>query len=177
MTAVFALSQMKTLLFDFEAEVRNFIQAKKDHLTTEGVPAPTTHHFVEAAVRRIPGTVNQPDDFVADYTIVDDTPPAPTLDERKSALAAQVNADAAALLNQIAPPLKQRLFQFQVNDASRRAPLGTQTDADKAIIAESIARQEKIDAVYRHVAELESQIHDLTDETIDGWKAAPFPEA
>jgi hypothetical protein len=185
MTAMFNLSAVKTLPFDFEAEVKKFVQAKKDHLTTEGESAPTAHPVVEAAVRRIRGGMDpqtgfhHPDDFVADYSIVDDTPPPtppPTLDEMKQVLAAQVQANANALVNQIMPPLKQRIFQFQVGDALRRATAGAQTDADKAIIAESMERQDKTESIYRHVALLESQIHDLTAETIDRWKAAPFPE-
>lgn len=86
MTAKIPLSQIKAMP-DFEARVHAFVQAKKDHLITEGVGAPTEHHVVESAVRRIPGDGKTPDDFVADYTIVDDTmpaAPAPTLDQRKA---------------------------------------------------------------------------------------------
>ncbi len=172
---VFRLSSLKTLPFDFEAEVKKFVQAKKDHLMTEGVPAPTAHPVVEASVRRIPGTIHTPDDFVADYSIIDDTPPPPTLDERKSALATQVNDQVTALTSQIAPPLKQKLFQFQVNDATS-VPEADRTNAQKAVIADFLERDRKLQGIYRHAAELESQIHDLTDATIDGWKPAPFPE-
>ncbi len=87
MTAKIPLSQIKAMP-DFEARVAAFIQAKKDHLITIGEPSPTEDRLVESAVRRVPGDGHvTPDDFVADYTVVDDTPPAdpaPTLDQRKA---------------------------------------------------------------------------------------------
>jgi hypothetical protein len=170
----FYLSQLKTLAFDFEDAVQAFIQAKRDHLTTEGVPAPTAHPAVEAAVRRIPGTVDVPDDFVADYQIVDDTPAPPTLAERKAALAAGVSMQASAAANEIMPPLKSRLVTLQVIDANA-VPEDERTEAQKTTMAEHNLRSKRMQAVNRHHAELESQIDDLTDETIDGWKAEPFP--
>lgn len=170
----FLLSDLKKLPFDFEAEVAKFVQVKKDHLTTEGVPAPTHHQLVELAVRRIPGSEDIPDDFVADYSIVDDTPPPPTLDEKKNALADQINAEAMALINKIDPPLKRKSLRFKINDAFA-VPEDERTDAHKTLIAENIARDRKVETIQRHAAELESQIHDLTEDQVDVWKGAPFP--
>jgi hypothetical protein len=175
------LSTIKALPFDFETEVKNFIQAKKDHQNTKDVMAPAHHPLVEMAVRRVSNGVNERDDFVADYTIVDDTPPPPTLDEKKAMLADEVMRNANVLASQIIPPLKRKLFDFQISDAyaaiSRAKASGQEpSDADKATIAEHETRTAKIDAVYRHVAALESQIHDLTEDQIDVWQGAPFPD-
>jgi hypothetical protein len=185
----FSLTEVKKLPFDFEDEVKKFVQAKKDHLLTEGVPAPTHHPWVEMSVRRIPGqversggmTIIQPDDFVPDYTIIDDTPPPPSLAEKKAKIADEINRQAEALASQIAPPLKRKLFDVRIRDAHQAAGLAQAAHqepsaADKATIAEHEARNAKIDAIYRHVAELESQIHDLTEDQVDVWKGAPFPD-
>jgi hypothetical protein len=177
------LSQIKALPFDFDAEVAKFLQAKKDHLMTEGKPAPTAHPMVEASVIRIPGKVLdaargivEPDDFKADYQIADDTPAPPTLEQKKAALAQLALNEAASLIEQIAPRLKSRLFDFQVRDASARRLSGTASDADEEVMDEHASRGEKQDAIMRHLAEVESQIHDLTADHVDVWKAPPFPK-
>jgi len=163
------------LPFDFDQAVKDHVQAKKDHLTTEGVPAPTAHPAVEAAVRRIPGSATTPDDFVADYQIMDDTPPPPTAEERKAAVAAQINADATAALNAITPPLKARLWGIQYGEAMVARSNGQATAEHEAMIAEHEARGARFQQVIRHAAELESQLHDLPDDMVDIWKPAAFP--
>jgi hypothetical protein len=170
----FLLSWIKALPFDFEPAVQEFIDAKKHHLTTEGVPAPTAHPTVEAAVRRIPGTVDVPDDFVPDYQIVDDTPDPPSLDERKMLLASKLDSQATSLMHAIVPPLKSHLMNIQVGDA-QIVPESQRTDEQKATIADHEARSQKTHAIFRHLAVLKDQIHDLTDATIDTWEPAPFP--
>lgn len=183
----YLLSQIKALPFDFEQAVRDFVQAKKDHLSTEGMPAPTAHHMVEAAVTRIPGTVEfdddgaarpdtqQPDDFVENYEIVDDTPPPPTIEERRAAVAAQISAAAQAAVAKIIPPLKLRLWQMHLSEAMA-VPEDERTDAHKATIAENDERARREYLIHRHLAEMESQLHDLPDDMVDIWKPAPFPE-
>ena len=187
---VFPLSEIKKLSFDFETEVRNFVQAKKDHLNTEGVPAPTHHPWVEASVRRIAGeiqrsgatTIIHSDDFVPDYQIVDDTPPPPTLDDKKAKLAQDVGMQANALAEKILPRLKRKLFDFQAGDAAKAIALAQEAQQEPDPVHKfawdaHLARQEKVEAIYRHAAELESQIHDLTEDQVDVWQGAPFPSA
>lgn len=187
MTARIPLTALKGLPFDFEQAVKDFVQAKKDHLLTEGVPAPAApHHMVEAAVRRIPGSVTfvkgvpvpgsqQMDDFVADYQIVDDTPPAPTLEERKSVVAAKINSEATGLRNQINPPLKVKLLSIQYHEALDAELAGKATTSDHEVLQAWEDRQQKLKAIDRHVAKLESQLHDLPADMVDLWKWAPFP--
>jgi hypothetical protein len=203
MTMKIALSQVKALPFDFEAAVTAFIKAKKDHRSTEGVPAPSAPHpYIEAAVVRVPGSIEEhrADDFVADYEIIDDTPPAvppPTLEQRKMALAVQVGVLANEAIAKVIPPLKQRLWdreharvlgdigkiKIQENepmDVWRGRALSTikQTaPADHASFTAHEDRKRKVDAIIHQVALGESAIHDLTEETIEAWQPAPFPGA
>lgn len=188
----FLLSQIKAFGFDdashLHAAVEAFIAAKKEHLKTEGQPAPTAPHpAVEAAVKRIPGSITfrggvpdpstqTPDDFVADYRIIDDTPPPPTVEEKKAAIAAKINAEGRQRLSQIVPPLKAKLLEIQFNDASAAQVAGTMTEAHQAALADYQLRVEKSQKIMRHVAELESQLHDLPDDMIDIWKWPAFPE-
>ena len=177
----------------FASLVDQFIAAKKEHLTTTGQPAPAAPHpLIEAAVRRVvapverlvdhkgrdigPSPNTQPDDFVADYEIEDDTPPPVvlTVAQKKDVLAAKVNADAAALAEQVMPRLKQRLFMFQHGDAIA-VPEANRTPEQVATIAAHTDWQNKLQAINRYVAEVESQIHDLPDDMVDVWKAPPFP--
>ena len=201
MTIRIALSKIKALPFDFDAAVKEFIEAKKKHRTTVGEPSPNAPHlFVEAAVRRVPGSIEEqrPDDFVADYEVVDDTPPEPpkpSLDQRKMALAAQVGTAANAAVAKIIPPLKHRLWEHEyarvqadmakvkiienesLDDWRARAIVAIKktSAADFASFTAHDERKKKIAAVHYHVALCESQIHDLTEETIDAWSPAPFP--
>lgn len=79
MTMQIPLSQVRATGLDFDAAVQAFVQAKRDHRFTIDEPAPVAAHpLVEAVVRRLPATApGQPDDFVADYEIIDDTPLSP----------------------------------------------------------------------------------------------------
>jgi hypothetical protein len=170
-----ALSHVKALPFDFEKEVAAFIKAKKDHQKTKGEAAPSPPHaLVEAAVRRVPGSIEPPvaDDFVADYAIIDDTP---TLDQRKAAKAAEMAALAQAAIARFSPPLKRRLM-----DMDYRRALAVEEDkrsnSDKATIAAALDRGARTEAISYHLATLEAQIHDLTDVTIDDWSPAAFPK-
>lgn len=116
----------------------------------------------------------QPDDFVPNYVIIDDTPPAPTLDERKAKLAHAAGVTAQARVDAMDPPLKRKLVGMtlarihQVDEEKR-------TDADKAALAHSADVQVRTEAIYFHLAEMEAQIHDLTEATVEGWEPAPFP--
>lgn len=175
MTAQFTKSQIVASgIANFDQAVADFVEAKKNHVKTVNKAAPTAHHLVEAAVRRVPGAKNKPDDFLPDYRVIDDMP-APTLEEKRAALAHKVSQDAAAVLEKAMPRLKTRLFTLQAQEALTKKP-EDHTPADKALIAEHEARQKKHTAVLWHVAQLESEIADLDADQVDVWKGAPFPE-
>jgi hypothetical protein len=171
------LSYIKALPFDFGNAIEAHIKALKAHQTTVGEPAPIAHALVERAVRRVqyPIDAKKPDDFVADYTVVDDTPPPPTLDQRKTALAVNAQALCQEAMDAASPPLKRRLADMEAGRAMMVDP-AKRTPAQLAAIAAQQARGVKSEAILFHLATLESQIHDLTEQTIDGWKPAPFPK-
>jgi hypothetical protein len=201
MTLKIALSFVKSLPFDFENEVASFVKAKQDHRSTTGEAAPSApHRLVEDAVRRVPGSIaeQKPDDFVADYEIVDDTPPPaapPTLDQRKLTMAAELGVQANAAIAAIIPPLKQRLWDREharvLADMGKVKPQENETveawrtraievvkknsPADHVSFTEHEDRKKKVDAIIHHVAVCESQIHDLTEVDLDNWKPKPFP--
>jgi hypothetical protein len=197
----FLVSHLKTLPFDFESEVTEFIKARMSHRFTLGEPAPLAPHWwVESAIKRVPGAEGQPDDFVPDYEIEDDTPPPPTLDQRKHLLAAQLHASAMEAQAAILPPLKARIWNIEyarisaavaavpgkpgtvdtpaeTSEALRKRALKTLKKEDAEFLLAHEGRLKKLDAIHYQMAKLESEIHDLTEETIDAWKPAPFPGA
>jgi hypothetical protein len=197
MTLKLSLSQVKSMPFDFEAAVQDFIGAKKHHQSTDGEPAPSARHqMVEAAVKRVPGSIDppRPDDFVADYEIVDDTPPQPSLDQRKAVLVAALGTAANAAIAAVIPPLKRRLWDLEQHriavllngaklesvkdetpEARRARALATLSADDLAHYLAHEARNKKIDAIVYQVAKAESAIHDLTEETLPTWKPPAFP--
>jgi hypothetical protein len=192
MTFKIVLSAVKALPFDFKAEVEKHAAALMEHRTKEGVEAPSViHPWVEAAVSRVqhPVSAERPDDFISDYVITDDTPPPPTLEQRKTVLADEASHAAIIALNALVPPRKRNLFAFRHRDAlaafvilDRKMAEATMSKADfeilasphRVIMAEHEDREAKVQAVYRKLAQVHSDIDDLTDETVDGWKLPPF---
>jgi hypothetical protein len=177
MTFKIALSQAKALPFDFEAAVAAFIKAKQDHRQSVGEPAPNApHRWVEAAVKRVPGSIEAqtPDEFVPDYEIVDDTPPPPSLDQRKMMLAVNAQREAQSAIEKLRPPLKARLLSIEFGRAMAIEE-AKRTPADKATIAAYLDGNVRIEAITYHLAKIEAQIHDLTDATIDDFTPAAFP--
>lgn len=180
------MSQIKSLGFDFEAAVADYIAQKKAHLLTEGEPAPVPPHpLVADAVKRVAAPVvmikdklspkTEPDDFEAAYQIVDDSPPPPTVEQRREALASKARVEAEELYLKIVPRLKARQLSFQIADANAAKAAGTATDVHEAVLARAVEQNSKMEAIQRHLAEVESQIHDLPDDMIDVWKWPPFP--
>lgn len=109
------LSQVRALPFDFEAGVAAHIKAKMDHrFAVIGEPAPAAAHpWIEHAVKRVNMGEGQPDDFVPDYEIIDDTPPPLTLDQKKQVLSHQVMMARAEVAHKIVPQLKARIWSIK----------------------------------------------------------------
>lgn len=176
MTLKVALSQVKALPFDFETEVKTYIAALVAHQSTIGEPAPSApHSLVEHAVKRVQYGVDdgKPDTFVADYEIEDDTPPPPTLDERKVRLAAEASTAAEGAVSQFYPPLRRRLVNMEAN-AARAVEEKKRTEDQKAAVVRVDSINEKYAAIQWKLARAEAEIHDLTEETIDSWKVPDF---
>lgn len=172
------LSQVKALPLDFEAAVAAHIKALEEHRFTEGEPAPAVPHLlVEAAIARkqYPIEAGRPDDFVPAYRIIDDTPPPPTLEERKAALVHEALVMMHKALNDITPPLKAGLWSYQLADISKTDER-QRTAEQNAFMMDHEVRQQKTEAAHRHLTQLHSDIDDLTETTIDRWTPAPFPK-
>lgn len=167
------LSTINALPFDFDTSVGAYIKSLRDHQDTEGQPAPSAHPLVVAAVERQqhPIEAGKPDDFVRAYRVIDDSP---TLEQRKLALANEVTTEGDRRIMEVVPPLKSALWAMEHGEAAA-VKVADRKPEHKAAISRFEQKSAKVQAIRRHVAQMHSDIHDLTAETIDGWKAAPFP--
>jgi hypothetical protein len=170
MTAKIPKSQIVGL--DFPALVDAHRQAKLDHRFTEGVPAPAAPPLIEGAIKRVPHE-NGPDDFVADYEIVDDLPPPPTLRERKDVLINQVAMKEMEARLAVIPRGKRRLLDIQHAELMRK-PVDQHTAEDAAFLDDYGRKQDQMQAITKSAAALEAQIEDLTEETIAKWQVPEF---
>lgn len=144
---------------------------------------------VDAAIRRV-GNPDGTSQFSADYEIV-----GPSFDVKKARLAEQVAHAEAEALAAVLPPGKVRAFQFREADirkadqARYAAELAKQPlmpidfarfvdqnrpDEDARFLDEQAAREDRRNEIARHAAQLQSDIEDLTAETIDAWVMKPF---
>jgi hypothetical protein len=111
----------------------------------------------------------KPDEFRSSYQLIDDTPPPPTLDERKAKLVAEVDKAANEAVAALCPPLKQRLMEMTANRAYM-VEEDKRTPAEVAAIATSQAFDRGVEEIRFRAAALAAQIHDLTEDTIGSWK-------
>lgn len=113
MTMQIALSQAGP---DFADRVERHRQARIAHQATIDVPAPVDDPLVEACIRRVRKD-DGPDEFVADYQIVDDTP---SLAERKVKLMGVVSEMEGVAAAAVAPFGKRRLFALRSQEIAHR---------------------------------------------------------
>lgn len=147
-------------------------------------PRPTTHPDVEMSVN---------ENFQPDFVIADD---GPTEDEalaaKKNELYQLVSAAENAAIDAVEHPAKRRFFGIRraeiaqadkkAGEAAARSKSGLDQDGlDKAIkkarkkedaefLAQSDARQSRIDEIIRAAAKMHHDIEDLTIDTVDSWK-------
>lgn len=160
-----------TFIDELRAHKKQMAMVEKDPENYHPYPAPSAHPDIMASV------IEEGDDYNIDFEIFDDNPPPPepTLEDRKNILIAALNAQAHELSETIIPDRKQPLMQMKFLDAMK-VPEEEQTDYQKRHIAEWNAAQTKLQKINRHVAEMLSNIDDLTVKTIDNWELEPFPE-
>jgi len=161
MTLSLLKSQVDLLPFDFEQAVKDFIASKNEHRFSGG-PAPVANGLIEGAVRRIqyPVEDQKPDEFVADYEIVDDTPPGPTLAERKTEAINASRLREADEIAAIVPPGKFRLMEMDAQRAYR-TPEAERTPEQIKTIADRVALDAQFEQVHYDGAVREAEI--------DGW--------
>ena len=156
-------SQVDALPFDFEKAVRDFIAAKEAHRFTGGA-APTADAPVEAAVRRVqyPIEAEKPDDFVADYQIEDDTPPPPTLEQRKQAMIAESRQAEQAAIEALMPAGKWRLLDMEFQRAMA-VPEGDRSPEQVRVTEQRRDLDAAIDSIRYAAAKREADIEDITE--------------
>lgn len=151
-----------------------------------GTPRPVAHPLVEAAIKRIshPKSAKLPDDYAADYVVIDDAPPPPAplnLEDRKRALHAALAVAEIAAKEAILPQRKHRLTLIKLNAANVKLRItdgvvdnSALSDDDKKIIESYKVIQERYTAIELIAAQAESDIEDLTEDTIDSWQQPQF---
>jgi hypothetical protein len=181
MTAHISLAHLEARGFtreSFAQAVEEYRQARLDHSTTIGEPAPLPKiPEIDACVIRLPADADNGDRFMADFVIVDDLPPPPappTLAEKKQKHMIAVRRLEQAAYDTIIPPLKERLWSLTYSEIVGK-PEEERSADDKVFLEQHNARMTKRLKATRHGARLESQIDDLTEDTVDSWKAPEFP--
>jgi hypothetical protein len=158
-------------LFSYADEVEAFRQDLLAHRFTLD-PAPTAPEMIERAIHR--GQVaGEPDDFVADFEIVDDSTPPTPAEERALLLGKLRQAEAEALAIVI-PPARERLLVIDLAEIRPIRPGVELTAAERDLIAQRdhVATRKRV--VHRYFANLELELEGLAGASIDGWKFAPF---
>lgn len=129
----------------------------------QSYPAPSSHPDVVNSV------VQDGDDFNVAYEIVDNE----TIEEKKLKLSHFVGNKAIELQRTIMPPRKRAMANIELAEL---LILKSPSPDQLARTQELQSKNKAIIAVARHLAEMESQIEDLTEKNVDKWKPAPFPE-
>jgi hypothetical protein len=163
MTLNLKKSQVDALPFDFEQAVRDFIAAKETHRFT-GDAAPRADALVESAVSRIqyPIDARKPDDFIADYRIEDDTPPPPTLEQRKLNMIAECRQAEKAAIDALMPAGKWRLLEMDFQRATR-VPKQDRSPEQVRFIEQRGDLVERIEEIRYAAAQREAEIEDLAE--------------
>lgn len=183
MTFEVKLSQLQDRA-QFEQAVADHTERLKDFNKVVGKPRPTSHPLIEACVKRIsyPKTSKKPDDYEADYVIVDDVPVAPEtaslgLEDRKRMLVAALRVAEAAAKEAVFPARKQRILTLQAGAAQVKLVVKDGQIDDSALTEQekdtlNLIRevQSKYGAIEMAAAQAESDIEDLTEDKVDSWQ-------
>ncbi|WNV09962.1 hypothetical protein [Tardiphaga sp. 709] len=149
---------------DFAAMVETHRQNMTDHTLTVGIPQPTAPILVEQAVIRVPQGDGLPDLFVADFEIVDDTPPPtpePTLEERRAVEIMKSRQQEQADIASIMPAGRLRLFQMDVN-AAMVVPEADRSPQQIELMQRWAEYQDQVRQVQYEGAKREAAIEDMT---------------
>lgn len=170
-----------------------FEQAVADHVDKliafnreTDTPRPIAHPLIEASVKRIchPKGSKLPDDYAVDYVIVDDTPPAPpplNLSDRKLMLMAQVRSAEQAAKEAVLPQRKHRLFNIKATAVAVKLKYvdgkpdqSDLSEEEVGVLKEADSVRTAYAAIELIAAQAESDIEDLTDDTVDKWQVPDF---
>lgn len=172
MPAKFALSSVKALTFDFDEAVAVYKQALADFYARppewDPTPAPIAQHPLVAVA------ASSPDGYV----VYDDTPPPPpppSLDERKAALAGEIQQRGQEAIHALVPPLKRPLFELRLA-AARATPEANRTEPQRDIINNARGLSEQAEIINAKVAGLLDLIHEMDETAFDVFASKPLPE-
>ena len=158
----------KSLIKDeatFKSAVEAFRQAKLAHRLTENEPAPTADFLIEASVRRVPAQgINKPDDFVADYVIVDDIP-KPTVTELRAKLMQQSHQQEADDIAKVLSPAAQRLLQLELAEIGPKPPAEFSAE-EQALVAKQQAFMTDVRKIQIASARRAVAIEAMTDDEV-----------
>lgn len=171
MTFEIRLSQIGGHIDEFRVAVEEHIAKLTAFNKEVGKPRPTAPAIIEAAIKRTQ-LPKQPDQYEADYVVIDDTPPPPpalTLEDKKNILHAKLGAAENAAKFAIMPPRKRRLSEMQYQAAVAKKEEDRSSEENETIAA-FINTNKKWTAVSLAAAQAESDIEDLVEGNIDNWE-------
>ena len=159
----------------FRAKVEAHRAALAAHRSGKpGIGAPQADQLVDSLVLRVPGTgpvaTRGPDEFeVRPYEIVDDTPPPPSLAERKATLLGELHRTEQATRNAILSPGRANLLTLTANEAMN-TPEAARSPDQAAAIAAYVAFQSRSVEISHNAAVAQIEIEDLTEADVVNWK-------
>lgn len=165
-------------VFDHQAALAAHMMGKP------GISRPKAHPLIESVINRVPdsGPVAQraPDTFViADYEIVDDTPPPlpepepPSLETRKALMEMQLHQAANAAKTALLSPARVQLLSLDVTAAMSK-PETERSIAEHASIEAYTAYASRAADIDRARVLASIELEDLTNLTIEGWQIPSF---
>lgn len=171
------LSQLGGQQEAFEKAVVDHIVALHAFSAQRGKPRPAAHPLVEQSIKRliVPG---KPDKHIPDYVIVDDLPPpeerpAPTLEAKKNILHQRLTVAEHEAKYKILPQRKIRMANVKMQIAMA-TPEDDRTGEQREDIASYLHVQDQWRKIDLIAAQAESDIDDLTEETVDNWELPSF---
>lgn len=156
---------------DFKQLVENHIVRLTAFNKEVGKPRPIAAPIVEACIKRTQ-VKGQPDSYSAEYTIVDDRPPAPAplnLEDKKIQLHSKLSVVEIEVKNKVTPPRKRRLAEMQYHAAIVKKKEDRTAEEVEAIDT-FMTMNKKWTAVSLLAAQAESDIEDLTEDNVDSWQ-------
>ena len=133
-----------------------------------GEPRPTAPDLIEQCMGRVqaPG---KPDDFVIlPYEIIDDTPAAPTLQDKKDLLLHKISVLMQEKFDDLMPKGKAKLIEFKAMLGNAKKAKD-RTDEDNEFIKLKNDLSKEWSALYERSLYLSAEVEDLTEENIDSW--------